>query len=189
MQGGGDYVRLVKGTQPQLYQDIQLVFQAPHALAETMTATEALDSGPGRLEQRRLTASMALLGYSDGPGLAQVFQLERRVTLQQSGEQRHAVVDGVTSLGPDRAGPEQLLHLVRQHWSIENKSHWVREVTFDEDRSQVRRGRLPQVMAAFRNTAIGLMRCAGETNIAAACRRFAAQPWAALALIGIRPDN
>jgi hypothetical protein len=78
-----------------------------------------------------------------------------------------------------------LLNLVRQHWAIENRSHWVRDVTYDEDRSQVRCGSIPQVMAALRNLAIGLMRIAGEPNIAAAGRRFAAQPWAALALIGI----
>jgi hypothetical protein len=77
------------------------------------------------------------------------------------------------------------LEINRDHWSIENQSHGVRDVTFDEDRSQVRKGSLPQVMAALRNTAIGLMRWSGESNIAAACRRFAAQPWAALALIGI----
>jgi hypothetical protein len=57
-------------------------------------------------------------------------------------------------------------------------------VTYDEDRSQVRKGSLPQVLAALRNTAIGLLRWSGESNIAA-CRRLAAQPWAALALIGI----
>jgi len=115
--------------------------------------------------------------------------VERSVTIKKSGAQRHEVVSGVTSLGPEQAGPERVLGLVRQHWEIENKVHWVRDVTFDEDRSQVRCGSIPQVMAAFRNTAIGLMRRAGETNIAAACRRFAAQPWSALALIGIMPEN
>ena len=99
------------------------------------------------------------------------------------------MVYGVTSLSPERAGPESVLGLVRQHWQIENNVHWVRDVTFDEDRSQVRCGSIPQVMATFRNTAIGLMRWTGETNIAAACRRFAAQPWSALALIGIIPEN
>jgi predicted transposase YbfD/YdcC len=187
VQGGGDYVMLVKGNQPQLQHDIQLVFHETHLLAETMATAETVDSGHGRLEQRRLTASSALVGYSDWPGLAQVFQLERGVIMKKSGEHRHEVVYGVTSLSRDQAGPERLLSLVRQHWSIENKSHWVRDVTFDEDRSQGRCGSIPQVMAAFRNTAMGLMRCAGETKIAAACRRFAAKPWAALALIGIIP--
>jgi hypothetical protein len=82
-----------------------------------------------------------------------------------------------------------LLGLVRQHGAIENKVHWVRDVTFDEDRSQVRCGSIPQVLAAFRNTALALIRQAGETNIAAACRRLAAQPWSALALVGIIPEN
>lgn len=67
-----------------------------------------------------------------------------------------------------------------------HRSHWVRDVTMDEDRSQVRKGSLPQVMAAMRNTVISLLRKAGETNIAAAFRKYAAQPWAALALIGIK---
>ncbi|HEX8090474.1 MAG TPA: transposase family protein [Blastocatellia bacterium] len=99
------------------------------------------------------------------------------------------VAYGVTSLKAERASAEKLLEIARQHWHIENKSHWVKDVTFDEDQSQVRCGSIPQVMAAFRNTAIGLMRRAGETNIAAACRRFAAQPWSALSLIGIKPEN
>jgi predicted transposase YbfD/YdcC len=189
VHGGGNYVMLVKGNQPQLQHDIQLVFQEAHTSAETVTTAEIVDSGHGRLEQRRLTASSALVGYSDWPGLAQVFQIGRRVTLKKQGEQRHDVVYGVTSLRLDQADPQQLLGLVRQHWQIENQVHWVRDVTFDEDRSQVRCGSIPQVMAAFRNTVIGLMHWAGDTNIAAACRRFAAQPWSALALLGIRPDN
>ena len=62
-------------------------------------------------------------------------------------------------------------------------------VTFDDDRSHVRCGTIPQGMAVLRNTVIALMRWVGDTNIAAACRRFAAQPWAALALIGIGREN
>jgi hypothetical protein len=69
------------------------------------------------------------------------------------------------------------------------KSHWVRDVTFDEDRSPVRCGNIPQVMATLRNTAIGLLRCVGYPNIAAACRQLAAQPLQALALIGIELEN
>ena len=189
VEAGGDYVMIVKGNQPQLQHDIRLVFQEPVARTDTITTCNMVDHGHGRLEERRLTTSPALVGYSDWPGLAQVFQVERRVTVKKSGIQREEVVYGVTSLSPERAGPEGLLRLVRQHWQIENKIHWVRDVTFDEDRSQVRCGNIPHVMATFRNTAIGLMHRAGETNIAAACRRFAAQPWSALALLGIRPEN
>lgn len=91
-----------------------------------------------------------------------------------------------TSLSPDEASAKRLLDLVRSHWHIENKVHWVRDVIFDEDRSQVRCGNTPQVMSAIRNTVIGLMRHSGITNIASACRRFSARPKKALELIGIR---
>jgi len=99
------------------------------------------------------------------------------------------VVAGVTSLAPARADAARWLALVRGQWHIEHQSHGVRDVTFDEDRSQVRCGSIPQVMAALRHTVIGLMRWAGYTNMAAACQRFAAQPRAALRLIGIALDN
>ena len=81
------------------------------------------------------------------------------------------------------------MRLVRQPWQMENQVHGVGDVPGDAERSQVRCGSIPQVMAAFRQPVIGLMRGAGETNIAAACRRFAARPWLALALIGITPEN
>jgi len=185
----GDYVMMVKENQPQLLEDIQTVFALPPLAGERRTAAETLDLGHGRIEQRGLQTSNILMGYSDWPGLAQVFRLERQVIIKKTGEVRQEVAAGVTSLGPERADAAQLLALVRGQWHIENRSHWVRDVTFDEDRSQVRCGNIPQVMAALRNTVIGLIRWAGHTNIAAACRHFAAQPQAALHLIGIGVEN
>jgi predicted transposase YbfD/YdcC len=185
---GGDYVMIVKDNQPQLRADIELVFALPPTGDRQETA-RTVDIGHGRIEQRNITTSEALVGYSDWPGLAQVFELGRYVITQKTTEERVEVVYGVTSLSPERGTPERLLELVRGHWQIENQSHWVRDVTFDEDRSQVRCGNIPQVMAALRNTTIGLLRGAGYSNIAAACRRFAAQPDLALTLIGIKLDN
>jgi predicted transposase YbfD/YdcC len=115
--------------------------------------------------------------------------VERQILSKKTGEVRDEIVAGVTSLTREHADAGRLLALVRGHWQIENQSHWVRDVTFDEDRSQVRCGNIPQVMAALRNTVIGLMRGAGQTNIAASCRRFAAQPESALKLLGITLEN
>jgi predicted transposase YbfD/YdcC len=185
---GGDYVMIVKENQAQLRADIALVFAQPPWGDVQETAT-TVDMGHGRIEQRTLTASTALAGIHPWPGLAQVFQLERQVIDKKTGEERSEVVWGVSSLAPERSTPAQLLAFVRGQWQIENRSHWVRDVTFDEDRSQVRCGSIPQVMAALRNTAIGLLRTTGYANIAAACRRFAAQPDLALALIGIDLEN
>jgi predicted transposase YbfD/YdcC len=186
---GGDYVMVVKEKQPQLLDDIATVFALAPLVGEQRTTAATVDLGHGRIEQRELQTSTILAGYSDWPGLAQVFRLERQVILKKTGEVREEVGAGVTSLTPERAEAARLLALVRGHWSIENRSHWVRDVTFDEDRSQVRCGNIPQVMAALRNTVVGLMRWAGYTNMAAACRRFAAQPQAALHLIGIALEN
>lgn len=77
----------------------------------------------------------------------------------------------------------------RGHWHIENKLHWARDVTFGEDGSTVRVGVGPQVLAALRNLAIGLPQLAGATNIAAACRRYAAQPALALTALGLCWQN
>jgi predicted transposase YbfD/YdcC len=188
VEAGGDYVMIVKDNQPQLKADIELVFTLPPA-GDRQASVRTVDLGHGRIETRHLTTSEALVGYSTWPGLAQVFEVGRHVIIQKTGQERIAVVYGVTSLPAERATPARVLDLVRGHWSMENKSHWVRDVTFDEDRSQVRCGSIPQVMAALRNTAIGLLRWAGHTNIAAACRRLAAQPAQALALIGIEFEN
>jgi len=102
--------------------------------------------------------------------VAQVFCLRRTTTVLTTGVTRTETVYGITSLAPAQASPARLLTLVRAHWTIENRLHWVRDVTFDEDRSQVRRGAGPQVMATLRNLAISLLRLAGAPLIAPALR-------------------
>jgi predicted transposase YbfD/YdcC len=189
IDAGGDYVLIAKENQPQLCDDIRTLFQEPQVVRETLTQATSVDLGHGRIEVRTLIASSALVGYTPWPGLQQVFQLERTITIKKTRQRRREVVYGVTSLPPQQADAARLLALVRGHWRIENRLHWVRDVTFDEDRSTVRYGSTPQVMAALRNTAIALARLAGHNNMAAACRHYAARPWAALALLGIHPEN
>lgn len=91
----------------------------------------------------------------------------------------------ITSLTAEQANTEQLAELVRGHWGIENRVHWVRDVTFDEDRSQIRTGNAPRVMATLRNLAIGALRLAGHTNIAAGIRFVSRNLNRALELLGI----
>jgi hypothetical protein len=188
---GGDYLLVVKQNQPTLLRDIQDLFftadTTPNLLADTIrTGTEVRLYG-GRLEEkeRQLATSTALHGYSQWPGLAQVLRIKRSVTNKRTGRTSCEVTYAATSLLPQRATPAQLLRAWREHWTIENKLHWVRDVTFDEDRQQLRRGRAHQVLAALRNTVIGLLRLLGETNIASACRRYAAQPLLALHAVGL----
>jgi predicted transposase YbfD/YdcC len=183
----GDFVFIVKRNQPQLYEDIEFLFEPPLPLlkGESWPTAETVDAAHGRIERRRLQTSTMLNEYVNWPGVEQVFQLERQVIEKKTGEVTTRVVYGITSLSEEEADAEQLLSFVRHHWHIENKSHWTRDVIFDEDRSQVRRGRLPQVMATLRNTVISLLRAYGINRIAEARRRFAARPNEAIALVGI----
>ncbi len=175
LDGGGDDVMVAKDNQPGLRDTIAAVLSTPPHLAAPPQATQTLDLGHGRIERRRLTLRALLPGDCAWPGARQVFVVERHVILKKTGKTRHERVYGVTSLAPERARAREVLHLLRDHWHIENRTHWVRDVTFDEDRSQVRCGAIPQVMAALRNTTLGLLRAAGAPNIAAAGRHYAAQ--------------
>jgi len=182
---GGDYVMVVKDNQPSLLAQVEGAIAGVGFYTQEPQMAESLDSGHGRIEQRQIITTSVLADCAVWPGLDQVFKIERRILEVKRGKARQEEVYGITSLSRERAAAEVVLGINREHWSIENKSHWVRDVTYDEDRSQVRKGSLPQVLAALRNTAIGLLRWSGESNIAAACRRLAAQPGAALALMGI----
>ena len=107
------------------------------------------------------------------------------ITEMASQKFRTETVYGITCLKPLNATPQRLLGLSRGHWSIENRLHWVRDVTFDEDRSRVRKGTGGQVMASVRNLAISLLRMAGATNIAQALRYCARTRSQVLRFIGI----
>ena len=109
--------------------------------------------------------------------------MERKVT--RKGVTGKETAYAITSLSPAQAGPRELLRLWRGHWGIENRLHYVRDVTMKEDASQVRSGAAPQVMAALRNTVLGLLRQVGTSNIAAALRHYSYKPLESLALLGI----
>jgi predicted transposase YbfD/YdcC len=183
---GGDYLMAVKEHQPTLLDDLMALFADPVARREMVQETRLHG---GRIERRTPYTSTELVGFSDWPGLAQALCVERRVTEKATGETRCETAYAVTSSTPAAASPATLLALWREHWHGENKLHWVRDVAFGADRSTVRAGTIPQALAAVRNAAIGVHRALGATNIAAACRRYAAQPALALAALGLRWEN
>lgn len=141
--------------------------------------------GHGRIERRSTQTSTALAGYIDFPYAKQVFRIERTVIQQKSGKKHHETAYGITSLGPEQADARRIGELARGHWEIENRLHWVRDVTFDEDRSQVRTGSGPRALASLRNFAISRLRLAGCDNIAQGLRHLARNWQLPLALLGI----
>jgi predicted transposase YbfD/YdcC len=125
----------------------------------------------------------ALVARSPWPDLAQVAQLTRTVTSSAMGSARTDTVYLITTLTPAQASPKRLLALIRGHWQIENGLHYVRDVTFGEDRSRLRSGNAPQILAACRNFAITLIHRSGSCDIAASRRAFAYHPRRALNLL------
>jgi predicted transposase YbfD/YdcC len=190
-QAGGDYLFLVKGNQPQLFEDVRLLF-AP--LAPAKRAGEGVlrlpeqhahttEKAHGRVDLRRIRVSSELKGYSDWPGLEQVFEIHR--CWHSKGVWKEAVRYGVTSLPALNAIPERVLKLKRGHWTIENGLHYVKDVTLGEDKSTVHADNGPKIMAALRNTVVSLLRRAGFSTIAARMRYNSTHPQAALEVLSL----
>ncbi len=117
------------------------------------------------------------------PLVSQVARLTRTVTVRKTGKTTQEVVYLITDLTPIQASPRRLLDLARGHWSIENGLHYVRDVSFGEDRSRLRTGSAPHTMAALRNLAITLIHRSGSSQIAASRRHFASHPREAFSLL------
>src|SRR4029078_8234945 len=106
------------------------------------------------------------------PHLSQIIRLKRKRTVK--GNTTQETVHCITSLSPKDADAERLLAYNRSYWGMENRLHWVREVTFGEDHSQVRSGNAPQVKAALTNLTMTLLRRRKVSNLASALRTYAA---------------
>jgi predicted transposase YbfD/YdcC len=107
------------------------------------------------------------------PHARQAIRIRRERRHRGTGRTTTEIVYAVTDLPFEAAGPARLASVIRRHWAIENRVHHIRDVLYDEDRSQVRTGSLPRVMATLRNISIGLHRQCGAVNIAAATRAVA----------------
>jgi predicted transposase YbfD/YdcC len=183
---GGDYLLLVKENQGALYHDIQLLFDPPASMSAAplidRRVARTLENGHGRtLERRELITSTDLTGYLDWPGVRQVFRLER--TWREQRKPKRVCHYGITSLAPEEADAPQLLALRRGHWSIENRLHRRKDVTFGEDASLIHVGQGPTVMALLRDAAVNLLHRAGVTRVASCLRAHSQQPERAVALV------
>jgi predicted transposase YbfD/YdcC len=177
---GAHYVLTVKSNQPGLRAQL-----ARLPWGQVSVAHRSHETGHGRTEARTVkTVAVAEAAGPGGHGLlfphaAQAVKIvrTRTVATRAKGVKRSIeTAYAITSLDVRDATGAQIGGYVRGHWGIENKLHHVRDVTWDEDRSQIRTGHGPQVMASLRNLAITILRLTGETNIAAALRHHASNP-------------
>jgi predicted transposase YbfD/YdcC len=173
------YLMTVKDNQPSLLARIKA---QPWALAPVVLRDADDKPSHGRLETRTFKILTAARGIGF-PYARQIIEITRERVEVATGKRSREVVYALCSVAFEQAPAKLIAAWLRNHWGIENAIHWVRDVTYDEDRSTVRTGNAPQVMATLRNTAINLHRLQGETNIAEACRTTAFTPDRALHLV------
>jgi predicted transposase YbfD/YdcC len=182
----GHYFMVVKRNRRQLYDELTWFFATPPGPCDRPWRTvTTVTKGHGRLETRTLTCTDDLDEYLTWPGVQQVLRRETERVKLTTGEVTRAVTYAVTSLTAEEATVEQLAALWRGHWVIENRRHYVRDVTLGEDACQMHVGAAPQALAALRNGLISLVRQAGWKNIAAGLRHYGTSVTDALQFIGV----
>lgn len=169
-QRGAHYILTVKGNQPSLHTQLKNL-----PWRDVPVTSDSCDRGHGRRERRTLKVTAVAAGLAF-PHAAQAIQIVRRRRSLTSSRWSTETVYAITSLTPAQASPTQLAAALRGHWAIEDRLHWVRDVTYGEDLSQVRTASGPRVMATLRNLAITILRLAGATSIAAALRHHSRRP-------------
>jgi predicted transposase YbfD/YdcC len=171
---GAHYLLTVKRNQPTLHAQL-----AALPWRQVPVADRRRERGHGRDEIRALkvTSLAGRAGSLAFPHAVQALQIKRRRRpTSGDGKWSSETVYAVTSLAAWQADGAELADLIRGHWVIEDRLHWVRDVTYDEDRSQIRTGSGPRVMASLRNLGITTLRLTGATNISAGLRHHARRP-------------
>jgi predicted transposase YbfD/YdcC len=117
-----------------------------------------VEKGHGRIERREIRTNRELKEYLAFPGMEQVGQVKKRVRFPANGKQKDTTHYFVTSLAPEKAGPERLLGVFRGHWGIENLAFHVADDSFGEDRHVLASHAAAAVMSLLRQAAINLLR-------------------------------
>lgn len=178
VKSGGHFVFPVKANQKTVQHAIAEAFMPAQVakahqvigLEEAFTSSTSI--GHGRIESRYLTVTSDLNDYLDFPHVQQVFRLQRVTQQQATGKITYQVIFGITSLSRKQCPPEKLLDLVRSHWHIENRLHYVRDVTFHEDACQIRHTKRQRLLATLNNLVIGLIRRCDKFDYIPEARRY-----------------
>jgi predicted transposase YbfD/YdcC len=175
-QHGGHYLFTVKANQPTLRRAVAALPWGQ------VSGSRHRQAGHGRTESRSIKV-LDLDGHplqALFPHVQRAIKVVRRRRCRRTDKRSVETVYAVTSLEYRHADPRLLAVWIQGHWGIENRIHHVRDVTQGEDRSRIRAGSGPHVLATLRNTALNLHRLEGHTNIARAQRRTAWRAGAAL---------
>lgn len=197
VKDNGGYVIRVKGNQEKLENDIRLFF-ADVPFGKKLTTITTIDRWKGQIEKRAVSVSAdsQLLSYLSWPGLTHLWQQTKTVKKQNKEGRKEITTDvsvGIACIPEEIRQEEhiaqQIADYVRGHWGIENRLHRQRDMVFHEDRSTIRKGCAPQIMAATKNIVLSLFHRATVRNFRSAQRRFAAHPEELFAFLGLTIQN
>lgn len=183
---GGAYLGVVKQNQREIKAILDDWVQEAIVVAGERRPADAStrEKSRGRLEERELwvTSAQELTAYLAREWgwwhVKQVGWIRRRQRRRPTLAWQEQELTFVTNLTPAQASPQALLHLLRQHWLIENQLHYVRDVSYGEDRLHARK--TAQVLAWARNLALNLIRHQGFKYIPDGWRFASAHPQTAL---------
>ena len=180
---GGYYLVTVKENQPGVREDLQDFFEDKQADKSDWHDEKIPQKKHGRIEVREIWTSMQMNAWfeREWAGIAQVFRIRRCAKKRE--KEREEIIYGMTNLPRSKASAARLLHLNQQHWHIENRLHYRRDVALDEDHCQVRVKGAPEALAALNGGVLALMDYLGVSNVAKQMRHFCAHPHEALHLL------
>lgn len=162
VRGGGNYVLVVKDNQPTLHEKVRaLLDEARQENLEGWSGDyhEQTEAGHGRIETRKVwcISDVQWLGAvgQEWPGLRSVAMVEatRQVAGQAASTECRYYISSLD--GPDA---QAMGAAIRGHWGIENRLHWLLDVTFQEDQSRIRKGHGAENFSRLRRIALNLLR-------------------------------
>lgn len=182
---GGEYLLIAKDNQQETKEDIADLFEDRTPDRRRWTTAQTYNKGHGRQEWRHITCSPDLNEWFEKQwsGIEQVFRVQRERLCTKTGERSCEVMYGFTSLSASQAPPEEVLRLLRDHWRIENRLHWRRDVTLGEDGCQSRSGKVPVMLSILNTVVLSLMDRLKVANIPRQIRQFNAHPQQAIKLL------
>lgn len=180
---GGYYFIPIKENNPAVLHALTEFFEDEGIDRKEFQYHKEPHKGHGRLEVREVWTSTQMNEWFEREwvGIAQVFMIQ--TTVKEKGEETKKTFYGITSVPRKHADATRILGLKREHWLIENRLHYRRDVTLREDASQVRSHGAPEVMAALNGGLLALLDFLGVRNVAKQMRHFCAQPQEALQLL------
>jgi predicted transposase YbfD/YdcC len=173
---GGYYLAIINGNNPAVQRDLAKFFEDDGIDRNEWQYFKKVQKGHGRLEVREIWTSTQMNEFfeREWAGASQVFMIKR--TIKDGDEIREEIFYGITNLTRKKASSERLLELNQEHWHIENRLHYRRDVTLGEDAGQVRVKGAPEVLAAINGGILALMDYLGVTNVAKQMRYYCANP-------------